>query len=97
MLAGHSPLEVTVMLQDSDPKQGVVSCSGVARAFPGGQLAHPEGQNEEENEKSLRKSQKTWFKLEEKMRKVELLPIRDCEDGYGPGFLGDFFSKKRII
>ena len=23
--------------------------SGVARAFPGGQLAHPEGQNEEEN------------------------------------------------
>ena len=31
-------------------------CSGVARAFPGGQLAHPEGQNEEENEKSLRKN-----------------------------------------
>ena len=24
-------------------------CSGVARAFPGGRLAHPEGQNEEEN------------------------------------------------
>ena len=24
--------------------------SGVARAFPGGQLTHPEGQNEEENE-----------------------------------------------
>ena len=24
--------------------------SGVARAFPGGRLAHPEGQNEEENE-----------------------------------------------
>ena len=23
--------------------------SGVARAFPGGRLAHPEGQNEEEN------------------------------------------------
>ena len=23
--------------------------SGVARAFPGGQVAHPEGQNEEEN------------------------------------------------
>ena len=23
--------------------------SGVARAFPGGQLAHPEGQNEDEN------------------------------------------------
>ena len=58
--------------------------SGVARAFPGGQLAHPEGQNEEENEKSLRKSQKTWSKLEEKIRKVELLPTRDCEAGYGP-------------
>ena len=25
------------------------TCSGVARAFPGGRLAHPEGQNEEEN------------------------------------------------
>ena len=24
-------------------------CSGVARAFSGGQLAHPESQNEEEN------------------------------------------------
>ena len=23
--------------------------SGVARAFPGGRVAHPEGQNEEEN------------------------------------------------
>ena len=47
--------------------------SGVARAFPGGRHAHPEGQNEEENEKSLRKSKKTWSKFEEKMRKVELL------------------------
>ena len=32
--------------------------SGIARAFPGGQLAQPEGQNEEENEKSLRKNKK---------------------------------------
>ena len=24
------------------------------------------------------------MKLEEKMRKVELLPTRDCEAGYGP-------------
>ena len=78
------------MLQDSDPKQGVVSCSGVARAFPG-------GQNEEENEKGLRKSQKTWSKLEEKMRKVELLPNRDCEAGYGPGFLGDFSQKRELF
>ena len=55
--------------------------SGVARAFPGGQLAHPEGQNEEENKSSLRKN---WSKFEEKMRKVELLPTWDCEAGYGP-------------
>ena len=27
--------------------------SGVARAFPGGQVAHPEGQNEEENEEKF--------------------------------------------
>ena len=32
--------------------------SGVARAFPGGRLAHPESQNDEENEKSLRKNKK---------------------------------------
>ena len=58
--------------------------SGVARAFPGGRLAHPEGQSEEENEKSLRKSKKKWIKFEEKMRKVELLPTRDSEAAYGP-------------
>ena len=36
------------------PKEAVTS--GVARAFPGGRLAHPEGQKEEETEKSLRKN-----------------------------------------
>ena len=30
--------------------------SGVARAFPGGRLAHPEDQIEEENEEKLRKN-----------------------------------------
>ena len=33
-----------------------VKSSGVARASPGGRLAHPEGQNEEENKSSLRKN-----------------------------------------
>ena len=32
--------------------------SGVTRAFPGERLAHPEGQNEEENEKSLKSKNK---------------------------------------
>ena len=32
--------------------------SGVARAFLGERVAHPEGQNEEENEKSLRKNKR---------------------------------------
>ena len=58
--------------------------SGVATAFPGGRLAHPDGQNEEENDKSLRKTKTNWSKIEEKMRKFELLPTRDCEAGYGP-------------
>ena len=31
--------------------------SSVARAFPGGRLAHPEDQNEEENENILRKNE----------------------------------------
>ena len=59
--------------------------SGVARAFPGGRVAHPERQNEEENKLSLRKNKKTWSKFEERMRKVELLPTWNCEAGYGPG------------
>ena len=29
---------------------------GVARAFTGGRLAHPEGQNEEVNEQTMRKN-----------------------------------------
>ena len=47
--------------------------SSVARAFPGGRVAHPESQNEEENEKSLRKNKKKWSKFGGKMRKVETL------------------------
>ena len=41
-------------------EQNVTYCSkrysSVARAFPGGRVAHPEGQNEEENEETLRKN-----------------------------------------
>ena len=58
--------------------------SGVARTFPGGRVAHPESQNEEENKYSLRKNKKNWPKFEEKIRKVELLPTRACEAGYDP-------------
>ena len=39
--------------------------SGVPRTFPGGQLAHPEDQNEEENEENLRKNGRKWGKIEE--------------------------------
>ena len=34
---------------------GVFWSIGVARAFPGGRLAHPEGQNEEKNELKFEK------------------------------------------
>ena len=61
-------------LLDSLHNANVFSTSGVARAFPGGRVAHPEGQNEEENEKSLRKSKKNWSKFEEKMRKGNSCP-----------------------
>ena len=37
--------------------------SGVARAFPGGRAAHPEDQNEEENEENLRKNGRTYRKM----------------------------------
>ena len=65
-------------------QNAVVVSSGVTRAFPGGRLAHPESQNEEENEKFVEKWEK-MIKFGEKMRKVELLPTRNCEAGYGPG------------
>ena len=69
---------------DQFPTFFVLKCSGIARAFPGGRLAHLEGQNEEENEWSLRKNKKNCSKFEKKMRKVELSPTRDCDAGYGP-------------
>ena len=72
-----------------------VITSGVARAFPGGRVAHPEGQNEEETKSSLRKNKKNWSKFEEKIRKVELLPTRDCEAGYGPGNNGSQLAKMK--
>ena len=59
------------------------SCSGVARAFPGGRVAHPEGQNEEENSKVWGEIRKQLLTFEEKLRKVEPLPTRECEAGYG--------------
>ena len=59
--------------------------SGVTRAFPGGPIAYPEGQNEEEKEKTLRKNKKNLLKFEKKMNKVEVLLTRDCEAGNGPG------------
>ena len=39
--------------------------SGVARAFPGGRLAHQEVQNEEENEEKLRENTGKQGKIEE--------------------------------
>ena len=57
-----------------------MNISGVARAFPGGRVAHSESQNE----KNLRKNNKNWSKFEGKWGKLEILPTRDCEAGYGP-------------
>ena len=35
------------------PGRSMPLVSGVARTFPGGRVAHPEGQNEEENKSKL--------------------------------------------
>ena len=51
--------------------------SGVARTFPGGRVALPEDQIEEENEQKLRKK--------EKLGNVPLLPTRGWESIYAPG------------
>ena len=71
--------------------------SGVAMAFPGGRLTHPEDQNQEENEESLRKNKKIWSNFGEKMRKVELLPTWDCEAGYGPDLTPALWAWKNIL
>ena len=48
---------------DTSPLRFSVRLSGVARAFPDGQAAHPEDQNEEENEENLRKNGRTYRKM----------------------------------
>ena len=44
-------------------------------------LTHPEGQNEDKNEESLRKNKKKITEIWGKMRKVELFPNGNCEAG----------------
>ena len=48
-------------------------CTDVARAFPGGQVAHPENRNEEESKQSLRKNKKNWSKFEERNEEIGIL------------------------
>ena len=51
--------------------------SGVARAFQGGRAAHPEDQNEEENEKTLRKNERNYRKMRKNWGNVLILPNRE--------------------
>ena len=48
--------------------------SGIARAFLAGQVTHPEGQSEEENEKSLRKNKKNSWNLRKEWGKWNSCP-----------------------
>ena len=61
--------------------------SGVARAFLGGQLVHPEDPHEDKNEENIRKNRENWLKFEEKWGKWHLLPTRDCEAGYSTEYV----------
>ena len=68
--------------------------SGVARAFPGGRLAHREGQIEVKKEEFVRKIKKEMMEIWGNMRKVELFPTRYCEAGYAPDFISvNYLSK----
>ena len=44
-----SEQEIVKTIPSRAPHNQYFTDSGIARAFPGGQLPHPEGQNEEEN------------------------------------------------
>ena len=57
--------------------------SGVARAFQGGRVAHPEDQNEEENEENLRKNERNSGKMRKYWGNILILPTREWEAGYG--------------
>ena len=59
--------------------------SGVARAFPGGQPAHPEPQIEEANEEKLRKDDRKSRRMRKNWGNVAFLPTRGWESGYAPG------------
>ena len=54
----------------------------VARAFLSRQVTHPEGQNEDKNDESLRRNKEKIMEIWAKMRNEERLPTWDCEDGY---------------
>ena len=74
--------------------------SGVARAFPGGQVAHPEGSIWEENEDNL--IFKKWEKIQENQeiwRKILILPTRGQKAGDGLESHGNylFYYKKVLI
>ena len=56
------------------PIKAICTGSGLARAFPGGRVTHPESQNEEENEEILRKNKKKWSKFGGKWGKWNSYP-----------------------
>ena len=74
----HSNFPVWQILHQMVPTR-----SSVARAFPGGRVAHPEGQIEEENEKILRKNESNLLNIEEKWGKW-----KSCPPGTHVYFLG---------
>ena len=58
--------------------------SGVARAFPGGQVAHPENQLWG---RKWRKFEEKWEKIQENEdRNILILPTWGWEVGYGPAY-----------
>ena len=64
-----------------------ITYSGVAMAFPGGRLARPEDQNEEEKEERLTKNKRKYRKMRKDWGNVLILRTREWEAGYGPDHL----------
>ena len=56
-----------------------VGSIGVARAFPGGQTAHPEDQNEEENHKKFEENVRNYRKMRKDWGNILILPTREWE------------------
>ena len=74
-----------------------VTTSGVARTLLSGRAAHPEDQNEEENEENLRKNERNYRKMKKDWGNVLILPTQEWGAGSGPGYCTGTYTEVTVL